>query len=112
MAGRRTVGRRTVLGGGTPFRPLASPSALNQLQLLPNLPKRRQCLIEIIPAVGRRDLTTNPGLPLRHHRVAEPGHENTLGQQELAHPDRRGSFSQDDWNDGGLTRQGLESQLE
>ena len=44
--------------------------------------------------------------------IAEAGDEHALGQQQVAHPDRRGGLAQDDRDDRGLAGERLEAELE
>src|ERR1043165_1141109 len=44
-------------------------------------------LVQVIPAVGGRDLAAHPGGSLGHHGIAEAGDEHSLVEQELAHAD-------------------------
>ena len=85
---------------------------LNEAELSPDLGEGGERLVEIVPGVRGGDLATHAGLPLRHYRVTEAGHEDPFGQEQVAHPDGGRGLPEDDGNDRSLTGERLEAQLE
>src|SRR5574341_2171888 len=65
-------------------KPLAH-RRLYEIELLADLVKGSQRLVEIVLGVGRRNLAPHPGMALRNHGVPEPGHEYPFGQIGRAH---------------------------
>ena len=81
----------------------------DQLELAANLSESSKRLVEVVSGVRRRNLAAHTGLALGYDRVAESRYEDTLGQEEIAHADGCGCLSENNWNDGCLSRKRLET---
>src|ERR671923_372591 len=70
----------------------------------------REGEVQVLPRVGRRELTPDPGVALGDDGVAETRDEHALLEQQLAHPDGLGRLPQNHRHDRRLARERLEPQ--
>src|SRR5829696_8214439 len=89
--------------------PIGARVYSDQLELAANLSKSSKRLVEVVSGVGRRNLAAHTGLALGYDRVPESRYEDTLRQEEIAHSDGCGCLSENNWNDGCLSRKRLET---
>src|SRR3954466_12345813 len=80
----------------------------HQPELLADAFESLDRLVEILAAVGGRNLATNPRLALGDDGKSETGNENPFVQHHVAHLYSRGGLTDDDRHDRRFTRQRLE----
>src|SRR4051794_20766731 len=98
------------MGGGAKTGPTASGS--DEPKLAPDFLERGERLVQIVPTVRGGDLAADARLSLRHDRKAEAGDEDAFREQEVAHPNGIRRLAQDDRDNGSLSGERLESELQ